>query len=243
MCGRYALTVDPSEFLDEMGLAPDSDAPWSPRWNIAPTQDAPVVLHGRDGRPRVERFRWGLVPHWADAPAVGTRMINARAETVASKAAFRDAFQRRRCLVPASGFYEWRAVAGNKHPWWIHGDAPVLTFAGLWERWRAEDGERLHTFTILTTRASAWIAPLHHRMPVVIDPEDRSSWLEGDMSAERLHESWDGRLTAEPVSVLVNSPKNDDPECQAPVGPPLDPRDTASGIPIHPALPQGDLFA
>lgn len=246
MCGRYALTLDGDALLDELGLdASAFPVPWQPSYNIAPTHDVPVLLRTQQGQHRLRLLRWGLIPSWAKDSRIGSRLINARAETVRGKPAFREAYQQRRCLVPASGFFEWRAEEHGKQPFWIHPpEAGLLTFAGLWDLWRDPDGDEVLSFTILTTRPSRWVAPLHDRMPVIVPTLERASWLAGVDSEGEEHgiapEPWAGQLTAEPVSVLVNSPGNDDPECVRAVGPPLDPSDPFRGRPG--IARQGDLF-
>jgi putative SOS response-associated peptidase YedK len=224
MCGRYSLAVSPEE-LEQVFEAPVAGPITLPRWNIAPTQDAPVVCVSRTPSGELERrivpLRWGLVPHWAEEPSVGTRHINARAETVETAPAYRDAFARRRCLVPADGFYEWTARGGRKLPWWIHHHrGGLLAFAGVRERWRARDGEgALHTFSILTTTPNAVVAPLHDRMPVVLEPRDWATWLDRSAPLDRvralLAPAREDLLAVRPVSPLVNRVENDDARCVA----------------------------
>ena len=187
------------------------------RYNIAPTQKAPVILEGPDGGRRMGLMRWGLVPFWADSPSIGNRLINARSETAASKPAFRDAWRRRRCVVPADGFYEWRkpgpdaGADGGKTPFWIHrADGRPLAMAGLWERWRdPASEEELHTFTILTRDATPWMVPLHARMPAVLEGELIGAWLHGAGLPDGSYIP----LSAHEVSRTVNSPAHDGPEC------------------------------
>ena len=145
-----------------------------PRYNIAPTQDAPVVRQTKDADEReMDMLRWGLVPSWSQGPDSGYSMINARAETVATKPAFRSAFRFRRCLVPADGFYEWRKVAGRKQPYRITvKDGEPFAFAGLWEHWTGPDGYVVQSFTIVVTEANELLRPIHDRMPVILDPAD-----------------------------------------------------------------------
>lgn len=212
MCGRFSLTT-PTEGLralfgfDELPNLP-------PRYNIAPTQDvAAVRLAGTDPRPTFTLFRWGLIPAWAKDPSIGSRMINARAETVAEKPAFRNAFRRRRCLIPADGFYEWEKRAdGGKQPWRItlEGGVP-FAFAGLWEHWSGADGSEVESCTIVTTEAAAGIAGIHERMPVILDPGEFAAWLGGTPAeAQSLLHPYQGALAAYPVSARVNSVRNDD---------------------------------
>ncbi|RMH21241.1 MAG: SOS response-associated peptidase, partial [Gemmatimonadetes bacterium] len=213
MCGRYTLTT-PMEELVEVFDVPEPDFPWKPRYNIAPTQDAPVLARDRHGT-RIGLLRWGLVPFWADDPRIGNRMINARAETLDRKPAFKYAFQARRCLVLADGFYEWRREGTRKQPVWIHDpEGRPLTFAGLWECWE-RGPEPLYTFTIVTTEPCEAVRPVHDRMPAVLDGEAREAWLDREADPERLKAllgPYRGPLDLRPVSTLVNSPANEGPE-------------------------------
>lgn len=227
MCGRYTLST-PGEVISELfGVEPPEGL--SPRYNIAPTQESPVIRVEDPDQGRVCDFlRWGLVPFWADDPSIGNRMINARAETAAKKPAFRASFKKRRCLVLADGFYEWKKEGGVKVPYWIHlPERKPFAFAGLWSRWdkdpEALEGEGpLETFTILTTEAHSRIQDLHDRMPVILRREDFDPWLDPEMDdKERLtgmlgNDS--GRyLEFHAVSRRVNSPQNDVPENIEPV--------------------------
>jgi putative SOS response-associated peptidase YedK len=201
-----------------------------PRYNIAPSQPVGVVRASqeRQGR-RFALTRWGLVPFWAKDPKVGNRMINARAETVAAKPAFRAAFRYRRCLVPASGFFEWQPLeGGGKQPWYFRmaGGEPA-SLAGIWETWHAPDGTELETCAILTTGANTLVAPVHQRMPVLIAHDDVGRWLDpGDTRGDDLHRllrPFDpARMEAWRVATLVNSPRNDGPGIIDPLpdGPP-----------------------
>ena len=212
MCGRYTLAASTQELVEEF------DVPWpthelEPRYNIAPSQNVPVVAEDRHGR-RIGLLTWGLVPGWADEPGAG--IINARAESVADKPSFREAFERRRCLVPADGFYEWRKGAeGGRVPYWIHPrDGGVMSFAGVWERWSRPGAEARHTFAIITTDASDDVAAIHDRMPVVIAPADRARWLarstdRGELTA-LLRPAPAGSLAQREVSTRVNRPADDD---------------------------------
>lgn len=223
MCGRYALTASSEQLMllfDLLQVTVDL----VPRYNLAPTQLAPVVHLGDDGLRTLTPMRWGLVPRWAKDRSIGSRMINARGETVAEKPAFRTAFRERRCLVPADGFYEWRSTDGGKQPYFIHrADHSPLVMAGLWETWRDPNGrESLQTFTILTTRANRFLAPLHDRMPVFIDPDRFDAWLSRGAIDET---SWqdlmcpvaDDVLAMHPVSTRVNSPTHDEPHLVEPI--------------------------
>lgn len=218
MCGRFTVAVPREDLFDEFGL---TEAPFDihPRYNVAPTQIAPVILRGKDGALRLEGFRWGLVPYWAKASDGGNRMINARAETLEQKPAFREAFQRHRCLIPADGWYEWQKQGTQKVPMWIHlRSRRPFAFAGLWERWRSgAGGEWLHTFTIVTTDAAPALRAIHDRMPVVLPRPLRDRWLAADAEPAELLSlvvPYAGDdLDAWPVSRLVNSPANDVAEC------------------------------
>jgi len=220
VCGRYTLTTPLDELLaifDVPGVAFD----YRPRYNIAPTQTAPVLARDDEGR-RIGLLRWGLIPFWADDPAIGNRMINARSETASSKPAFRSAFRSRRCLVLADGFFEWKKEGGGKQPYWIHRpDGEPFTMAGLWERWEPEDGEPIYTFTILTRDATEELRSLHPRMPVVLDRDRGEAWIERDRDREELEALIapppEEELTWHPVSTVVNSPRNDVPECVEPL--------------------------
>jgi putative SOS response-associated peptidase YedK len=219
MCGRYLL-ISPVEamrrFFDVGGLL---NLP--PRYNIAPTQDAPVVRLDKEGRRELIAMRWGLVPLWAKDLSIGARCINARADSVADKAAFRDAFQRRRCLVPTDGFFEWEKKGKVRQPWRI---GPVedglMALAGVWERWRAPDGGVVRSYAVITTDANELVAPLHDRMPAVIPPEEFSDWLNPDTPPARLRGMLrpfpSERMKAYPVSRRVNDVRNDDPGCIEP---------------------------
>jgi putative SOS response-associated peptidase YedK len=185
MCGRFVASTPPDEVARYFDAAPPAEAAVEPNWNVAPTSDVYVVLV--DGGVRcVAPHHWGLVPVWAPSPAAGAKMINARAETVADKNAFRHAYRKRRCIVPADGFYEWQKIPGQKtkQPWFIHHrDGDPLAFAGLWEEWRGPDrdgSQRLRSTTIITTTANATMEPVHDRMPVVLPPSAWETWLDPD---------------------------------------------------------------
>lgn len=228
MCGRYMLT-SPVDALRQL-FAFEQRPNLMPRYNIAPTQEVPIVRLSREGTARegareLIMARWGLVPFWADDLAIGSRMINARRETVQSARAFREAFRRRRCLVPADGFFEWRTDGKARQPFLIRRqDRAPFAFAGLWERWRppgspASDNSVVRSCTIVTCPANELVAPLHERMPVILPPGAWSPWLDPDTdnpgSLLQTHPS-DG-FEHYPVNPRVNSPKNDDPDCIEPV--------------------------
>lgn len=216
MCGRYSLTVD----REELAAVLEVDRVFSdhhPRWNVAPTQEVPVVRDDGEGW-RLDDLRWGLVPWWADDPRVGNRHINGRCETVSVRRPFRDPFlEGRRCLVPVDGFYEWRKDPGGKTPHWIaRPDRGVFTLAGVWERWRDGAGGQVRSFAILTTDSNALLAPIHDRMPVVIPRAHRARWVDPGTDpgtlGDLLHPPPEGELEVWPVSRQVNRPANDGPE-------------------------------
>ena len=220
MCGRFTLRTPAHRLAEAFGV--DALPNLAPRYNIAPTQDVVAIRHADDGR-ELTMLRWGLIPGWAKDPAIGARMINARAETVAEKPSFRAAFRQRRCLIAADGFYEWRTTAeapkAPKQPYYIRleSDAP-FAIAGLWERWRDPAGATIESCTLITTEANAVLAPIHHRMPVILAPADYDAWLEPrPASAAALHDllrPYPGAaMTAIPIGRHVNNVRNDDPAC------------------------------
>ncbi len=219
MCGRFALIVDAAVLADVFEVDPPSGL--QPRFNIAPTQTVPVVRSGKEGRRECEMVRWGLVPSWAKDEKMGARMINARGETVAEKPSFRSAVKTRRCLIPASGFYEWVKTDSGKQPHFIHfHDARLFAFAGLWERWPKGDTGPLDTCTIITTTPNQLIAEMHERMPVILNPADFAEWLKPEpLAQDRLKELVAphpaDEMEAYPVSTFVNKPVNDTQECMA----------------------------
>ncbi len=222
MCGRYTRTVPVETLAEKFGvLGPLPDFP--PSYNVAPTQEVAAVL-ADDGERHLEMLRWGLIPSWADDPGIGSRMINARSETVAEKPSFRRAFKERRCLVPADGFYEWKRTDNGKQPYYLRmKDGRPFAFAGLWESWNGGEGYGIRSCTILTTDANELVGEVHHRMPVILAPEDHDLWLDPDMrEADLLLPLLDpytaDAMEAYPVSRFVNNPSNDAPACTKPVG-------------------------
>ena len=224
MCGRYAFYTPVEAVARLFGVSEIHACDLAPRYNIAPTQEVPIIrgspfLEPAAGNPPRELAlaRWGLVPFWAKDTKIGNRMINARGETVASKPAFRAAFRKRRCLVPADGFFEWQATASGKQPWYIHAaSGEPLAMAGLWELWDPPDGGApLASCTIVTTGANAFMRELHDRMPVILDAPARDAWLDPSASPDQLQAllapAPDDLLEAWPVTRRVNSPFNEDP--------------------------------
>lgn len=219
MCGRFTLTAPAEVVAEHFQL--EALPLLAPRYNIAPTQPVAAVRLSPGGGREWTHFRWGLVPSWSKDLAIGAKMINARAETVAEKPSFRAAFRRRRCLVPASGFYEWKQTDGRKQPMYIYPTTGLMAFAGLWEIWSSADGDQLETCTILTTDPNELLSDIHNRMPVILDPADYSTWLDPqtpqDVLMHLLHAAPDGLLEAYPVSTAVNSPSREGPECVEPL--------------------------
>lgn len=219
MCGRYELHSQPAAIALAFGLAWPPEI--SPRYNIAPMQDVPVIRVNADGHRELVQMRWGLVPRYARNPAIGARMINARAESVANRPAFHNAFRRHRCLFPANAFYEWRdEPAGARLPMRIGlADGSLFAMAGLFERWLDPQGEPLDTCTILTTQANAVVAGMHERMPVILDPAHYAAWLDPENAGavDLLHALPPDRLRAWPVSTRVNDVRNDDAALIEPV--------------------------
>jgi putative SOS response-associated peptidase YedK len=219
MCGRYMLTTPVDALRQLFRFKERPNLP--PRYNIAPTQDVPIVRRTRDGAGReLIMVRWGLVPYWASDPKIGNRLINARGESVARTAAFREAYQRRRCLVPADGFFEWRKDGGTRVPLLVRRrDQAPFAFAGLWERCPQPGGGVLRSCTIITCPANELVARIHDRMPVILSPDDYERWLDPSQADGRtlLVPYPAAELEALAVSPRVNSPQNDDPECIAPL--------------------------
>ncbi len=212
MCGRYSLTT-PLESVEQL-FAFDARPNLAARYNIAATQPVPILRDGASGRRELALVRWGLVPSWAKGMAAGAPLINARAETVAQKPSFRNAFKRRRCLIPADGFYEWRVVQdGPKQPYRIAmADNALFAFAGIWEHWQTAEGSELESCAIVTTEANGQVRDIHHRMPVILSLEDHEQWLSAEPGeAAMLMRPYGGALVAYPVSRAVNKIRNDDP--------------------------------
>jgi putative SOS response-associated peptidase YedK len=219
MCGRYRLSAKERFIRDHFGL--DEDPSWTPRYNIAPTQQVPIVRQDRNEPKRTfSPVRWGLIPSWAKDRSIGFKTINAMSETAAEKPAFRDAMKQRRCLIPSDGFYEWlRINSKEKQPYnFCMVDDAVFAFAGLWERWRDPAGEVIETCTILTTKPNVLVADVHDRMPAILKPEDYELWLDSGMTDAALLadclQPFDPRLMKKyPVSTRVSRTENDDAEC------------------------------
>lgn len=212
MCGRFTLFLDAETLQEEYGLTSIPEN-YSPRYNVAPT--TPVLAITKPDERRAEWMRWGLVPSWAKDPTIGNRMINARAETLMEKPSFRNAFQRRRCLIPASGFYEWKRGEGKKPstPYFIHLlENKPFAFGGLWELWRSPEGESLLSCTIITCEPNSLLSTIHNRMPVIFTPAQGYAWLSaGDLAEKQaqLAPFPAELMAAYPVSRAVNAPGMD----------------------------------
>ena len=210
MCGRFVLSSDGDRLADHYGL--DTVPVFSGGYNVAPSAEVPVVRLGADKEAAV--CQWGFIPHWVKEPVL--KPINARAETLTGKPYFRDAFKRRRCLVPANGYYEWRAVPGGKQPYFIRmAGADLFSFAGLWSAWQGPDGP-VESCVIITTTASEELADIHDRMPVIIDPGNYDTWLEE--GGQDLLRPSAGEMEAIPVSRRVNNPRNQGEALIQPLG-------------------------
>lgn len=214
MCGRYTVSISLSTFIKHFGFKPLDDLP--ERYNIAPTENIPAIRKSPDGSRQLSLFRWGLVPQWSKKFPSG--MINARSETINEKPSFRQAFRQRRCIIPASGFYEWRKIGSRKTPFYIHmaNDDP-MAFAGIWETWRTPEGAWIETCAILTTKANGLVAKLHDRMPVILPKESYDTWLNPDEHDPEILKKLlvpypSEAISMHPVSTLVNKVGNDSPE-------------------------------
>ncbi|MEC0243524.1 SOS response-associated peptidase [Paenibacillus dokdonensis] len=219
MCGRFTLIVSLEELMLRYEMDPGHSVPYHrPQYNIAPTQMVLSIIH--DGsRLRLGELKWGLVPSWAKDSTMGSRMINARSETLLEKPAYRLPFERKRCLIPADGFYEWQKTGNGKRPYRIKlKSSELFSMAGLYDIWVREDGSKLATCTVITTRPNSLMEPIHDRMPVILRPEDELRWIErGSANTEELQQLLipypASEMEAYPVSSTVNSVKNDSPLC------------------------------
>lgn len=225
MCGRFTFAICPELLAEIFGV--DVLRKLHPRYNIAPTQHVPIIRESATGGRRLSSVRWGLVPHWAKDITIGNRLINARCETAHEKPAFRQAIRARRCIIPASGFFEWASTPSGKIPHYITmRDGTPLALAGIWDSWKSHDGETLETFAILTTTANSLIATLHDRMPVLLHPTEFELWLDRSTNnpekLRRLYQPYPSELLREwEVTTLVNNPNNESPETVVPVRVPI----------------------
>jgi len=223
MCGRYRLSRR-KQIIEEHFDTADWQDDWNPRYNIAPTQPIPVIRqHPKEPVRQISSMRWGLVPHWAKDASSAASTINARSESVATKAAFRDPLRYRRCLIPADGFYEWKKTGTSKQPFCFQvDDGELLAFAGLWDGWKNAEGGWVKTCTILTTTPNAITATVHDRMPVILDRESYDLWLDPGITkaqvVSELLKPYDARLMRwYPISPRINHVANDDEDCSRPV--------------------------
>ncbi len=223
MCGRFALNATPAEIIRHFGV--DAVPELAPRYNIAPMQPILIIRHPwqqPEARLEAVQVRWGLLPSWAKDESMADKLINARAESVAEKPAFRSAFRRMRCLIPADGFYEWEATPSGKQPWFLHlKSQELLAFVGLWEHWKSPDGTELQTATIITTDANEVARPVHERMPVILQPADYAAWLGTQSTLEDL-KALLKPLPAElmeryRVSRRMSNARNEGAECIKPI--------------------------
>ena len=221
MCGRFTIDI-PSELLFELfGLAEYPRV--TPRYNVAPTQQVPVIRRYGDGQNHLDFLQWGLIPSWAQEKSIGSRLINARSETVTEKPSFRQAIRYRRCLVLGSGYYEWKQEGNAKLPWYIRlKDGSPMVFAGLWETWKGADGEVVESCTILTTASNRLVEPLHDHMPVILHPDEYRTWLErtttDPTSLKKMFQPYPADLMETwAVSQKVNSVKNESADLVLPV--------------------------
>jgi putative SOS response-associated peptidase YedK len=219
MCGRYALT-EPDELLHRFDVDAPSE-PIKPNYNVAPGQFMPVITE-QEGSRKLEIMKWGLVPVWAKDEKMGYKLINARAETLFSKNMWKSAVLKRRCLIPATSFYEWKGKTGDKVPFLIHPkEIQLFAFAGVWESWHSPAGETLHSYSIITTEPNQEMTAIHNRMPVILQPDDEKAWLEAGDTQEAiegfLHPYHDNGLELFEVSKDVNAVRNNDGRLVLPV--------------------------
>jgi putative SOS response-associated peptidase YedK len=216
MCGRFTLTHDINAIAQAFNVPVPPSLQTGARYNIAPTQNIVTVMN--DGSTHLDLLRWGLIPSWAKEESIGSKMINARAETLAEKPSFKRLLRSRRCLVVADGFYEWKKEPGGKTPMYITlQDGDLFAFAGLWDTWKNADEEQIRTCTIITTGPNELMAPIHNRMPAILTPEARDAWLDSTLHDEHalvpLLSSYSAdAMKARPVSRLVNNPQYDSAE-------------------------------
>jgi len=222
MCGRFTLTVNPAELRETFSQFDFPDQ-FAPRFNIAPTQ--PVLAIPNDAKNKADFFSWGLIPSWSKDPSIANKLINARGETIAEKPSFRGGFKYKRCLIPTDGFYEWKVQPGvkTKTPYFIHmKDRKPFAFAGLWDEWHSPDGGSIRTCTIITTEPNELMSTLHNRMPVILHPKDYADWLDAaprtpDSLLHLIKPFPADKMSAYPVSTMVNTPQNDRAELVVPV--------------------------
>lgn len=226
MCGRFSLTQTAETIAQAFQLSEIPDGQLTPRYNIAPTQLVAAITQENGNPTRQLRWlRWGLIPSWAKDSKIGSRLINARAETLAQKPSFRHAFKRRRCLILADGFYEWKRVGNRKQPYYFQlKNGQPFALAGLWEIWQPREGETIASCAIVTTKANTVMQPIHDRMPAILEPDSYRQWLDSRLTdtdaLEPLLKPYESELmSAIAVSSLANNPANDVPDCLVPIDP------------------------
>jgi len=217
MCGRYTLVTDPEAVRKRFQLE-ELPIPLQPRYNIAPSQMVPAII-SRQGQRKIGMLRWGLIPSWARDEKIRNKLINARAETLTEKPSFQNLIARKRCLIPADGFYEWKQLEKGKQPMRIQlKDRGLFAFAGLYDTWSKPDGQKVHTCTIITTQPNQVVSDIHDRMPVILRPQDEDTWLDPAHEDMRFLQSllvpYDAEMMrAYPVSSMVGNPRHDSPAC------------------------------
>jgi putative SOS response-associated peptidase YedK len=223
MCGRFTLIAEPERVKEVFNISDTSNCQWEARYNIAPTQNIATVVYNSETKKRECRsLRWGLIPSWSKDSKMAARTINARAETLAEKPSFRSAFKRRRCLIIADGFYEWKKVETKKQPYYFQlQDNQPFAFAGLWEEWLSPEDEKITSCTIVTTEANELLQQIHHRMPVILPQSDYETWLDPQQNNTELLQKLlrpygAEEMSAYRVSTKVNSPYHTSPECITP---------------------------
>ncbi|WP_134701532.1 SOS response-associated peptidase [Ammoniphilus sp. YIM 78166] len=218
MCGRFTLTISAEELMNRFLLTQLPDR-YSPRFNIAPGQLILAIITDYNQSVRAGFLRWGLIPAWSKDEKIGNKMINARSETLHEKPAFKSLLSRKRCLIPADGFYEWKVTGEGKQPVRILlKDEQVFSMAGLYDTWLNSEGQKVHSCTVITTQANDLISPIHHRMPVILKPEEEAIWLDRDIQDNKrlsglLQSFHPDQMKVYPVSPDVGNVKNDHPGC------------------------------
>ncbi len=221
MCGRYTLTLNKDGIQTQIPILRSFDMPWKPHYNLAPMQTIPAVVSSRPDT--VVGLHWGLIPSWAKDRTIAQKLINARGETLTEKPSFKNLYKSRRCLIPADGFYEWRAMGRTKQPTYIRfRSGKLFTFAGLWDEWKDAEGNIVPSCTIITTVANELIQKFHHRMPVIVEENLREMWLDQKRTETKQLDEIIRPFPAEvmeayPVSHAVNKAENDGPECVRPI--------------------------